>query len=186
MTRCALYRFFDGQDVLLYIGISLNPHHRWRHHRLKQPWWHEVSKITIQTFDTREAAAAAEFAAIRNERPRHNRALNRAAFLDELIAGKADHTPLGRQEARAAGRILIRRLTDERRHRGLSQADVGAAAGMKQPVVARLETGGRDMKFSTLLEYASAIGMVLKLVETKLIKHPAGRPRSRRRKANAG
>jgi len=56
---------------------------------------------------------------------------------------------------------LIERLTEERRRRGLSQAEVAARMGTSQPAVARLESGRSDARLSTLERYANALGTTI-------------------------
>jgi len=41
----------------------------------------------------------------------------------------------------------------------LSQEDVAAAAGTSRPAVARLEAGQQDVRISTLMSIASALGL---------------------------
>ncbi|SES04203.1 GIY-YIG nuclease family protein [Streptomyces qinglanensis] len=68
----ALYRFYDGDDALLYVGITHNVEQRFAAHAVKAPWWHEAARQTVEWYDSRAAALAAELHAIRAERPRHN------------------------------------------------------------------------------------------------------------------
>lgn len=72
MKETALYRFFDADDDLMYVGISATPWERWRQHRGEKPWWHEIANITIERFPNRDAALEAERAAIRSESPLYN------------------------------------------------------------------------------------------------------------------
>lgn len=71
--RTALYRLYDAEGVLLYVGVSGNPPARWTNHAATQTWWPEVAKLTLAWFDTREMALDAELRAIGTEHPRHNR-----------------------------------------------------------------------------------------------------------------
>lgn len=73
---CQLYRHFDVAGKLLYVGISSSAGERQSRHEAS-PWFGKVRTITLQHFDTRESAAAAETAAIMNEEPEHNRAHSR-------------------------------------------------------------------------------------------------------------
>lgn len=68
----ALYRFYNSDDELLYIGITLNPSERFKQHKGEKPWWTEVARIEIQTYESRQAVTDAEQAAIRSERPKYN------------------------------------------------------------------------------------------------------------------
>lgn len=67
----ALYRHFDGQGCLLYVGVSLNALQRLSEHRYSY-WIDRVARVDIERFPSREAALAAEREAIRIEKPLHN------------------------------------------------------------------------------------------------------------------
>lgn len=69
--RTALYRFYGKDDVLLYVGISDEPHRRRQEHR-DRAWWPEVVTQVIEWFDARERALHEELRAIRRERPKYN------------------------------------------------------------------------------------------------------------------
>lgn len=76
MTDHALYRFFNDDDELLYIGITLNVSSRFRGHARDKPWWTEVHRITLEHYADRPTVLVAEAAAIRAEKPRYNVAHN--------------------------------------------------------------------------------------------------------------
>lgn len=67
-----LYRHFDANRRLLYVGVSLSTLERLRRHKRSSHWFAEVVYITIERFETRELALAAEKAAVKAERPRFN------------------------------------------------------------------------------------------------------------------
>jgi predicted GIY-YIG superfamily endonuclease len=71
-TPHALYRFFDTDGVLLYVGITNNPSRRFTQHGVSREWWHEVDTIRMERFPDRKSVLAAEKAAIQSERPRYN------------------------------------------------------------------------------------------------------------------
>jgi hypothetical protein len=73
-----LYRHFDGDGRLLYVGISLNAIIRLAAHRAS-PWFDEIARVEIERFPSREVALAAERAAIRDEKPECNVAGRAAA-----------------------------------------------------------------------------------------------------------
>ncbi|MCX4697021.1 GntR family transcriptional regulator [Streptomyces sp. NBC_01373] len=79
--RTALYRLFDVDERLLYVGITTEPKVRMKAHAADKAWWSEVSTREFEWFDSRGEAAKAEVAAIRAERPVHNHAHNTAAAL---------------------------------------------------------------------------------------------------------
>lgn len=70
--RTALYKLYDEEGVLIYVGISNLPHHRWSEHAGSKPWWHEVAERGIEWFDTRVEAELAEAQCISTYRPRYN------------------------------------------------------------------------------------------------------------------
>jgi predicted GIY-YIG superfamily endonuclease len=85
----ALYRHFNADDDLLYVGISLDPFHRMTKHKEQSAWFSQVARITIEWFPDRKSACAAERAAIIAERPRLNNQHNPVrplskAFLEKL------------------------------------------------------------------------------------------------------
>lgn len=72
--RCALYRHWDANGCLLYVGISINPFNRTQDHRHTSGWFYDVATITVEFFETTREAMKAELVAIRKERPKHNKA----------------------------------------------------------------------------------------------------------------
>lgn len=71
----ALYRHFDAEGRLLYVGIARSITARLAQHA-DSPWDDQIATITVERFATRAEAEAAERAAIKTEKPTHNRALN--------------------------------------------------------------------------------------------------------------
>lgn len=69
---CRLYRHFDAQGRLLYVGISVNVAYRLMQHMQGSPWADEIRSITVEIFETREAAMKAEREAVARENPLHN------------------------------------------------------------------------------------------------------------------
>lgn len=67
-----LYRHFDKEGILLYIGVSLNSIKRLSQHQNNAHWFPFIRQIKIESFDTREAALEAERIAITIENPLHN------------------------------------------------------------------------------------------------------------------
>jgi excinuclease UvrABC nuclease subunit len=70
--RTALYRLYDADDVLLYVGVTSDPKRRFRDHRAKRPWWNEVARNSIEWFSTEFRALQAEVQAIGAETPKYN------------------------------------------------------------------------------------------------------------------
>ena len=72
--RHELYRFYDSQGILLYVGITNSVRNRTSQHRYTQPWWDLVSQMTVERFATRAESEIAERVAIRDEDPLFNSA----------------------------------------------------------------------------------------------------------------
>lgn len=70
--RTALYRWHDADGRLLYVGITANPGERLQHHERTQSWFAEAVRSTVEWFETRIEAEAAEVVAVRQEKPLHN------------------------------------------------------------------------------------------------------------------
>jgi|SRR6185295_4203090 len=69
----ALYRHFSVSGELLYVGVSMNALVRLSQHKSK-PWVLEIASVSIEQFQDRKSAEAAEAVAIRDEAPRYNKA----------------------------------------------------------------------------------------------------------------
>jgi predicted GIY-YIG superfamily endonuclease len=67
-----LYRMFGRGRRLLYVGITMNVEGRFHAHRRDKPWWRQVQRMTLEHFDTRAEAEAAERSAIKTEQPKYN------------------------------------------------------------------------------------------------------------------
>lgn len=70
-----LYRLFDAQDNLLYVGVTFMPGNRFDQHRREKHWWDQVARKEIEPFESRSSALDAERSVIAAEAPRHNLAL---------------------------------------------------------------------------------------------------------------
>lgn len=81
--RTALYRLYDANDVLLYIGISRAPDWRMKGHLLDKEWFHLVARRTVQWYSSRSAALAAEAAATAAEKPVHDSSWRRTNHTDK-------------------------------------------------------------------------------------------------------
>lgn len=68
----ALYRLYDANDALLYLGISFLPEARWKQHHNDKHWAHLVARHTVEWYPSRPAARAAEETATAVEKPLHD------------------------------------------------------------------------------------------------------------------
>lgn len=71
-TKTELYRHYNGEGSLLYVGVSLSAINRFIQHKQISDWSSQVAKIEIEVFETREDALEAETLAINNENPAYN------------------------------------------------------------------------------------------------------------------
>lgn len=69
----ALYRFYDQDEQLLYIGITGQPRERWPAHRRKAKWWFLAAFVAVEIHPTEWQALDAERAAIKAENPQCNK-----------------------------------------------------------------------------------------------------------------
>lgn len=96
--RCCLYRHFDADGVLLYVGISSDPGHRTFEHSVGagRRWVNYASRMEGVWYASTEAARAAELIAIRHEAPVFNSA-NRSSHAESEARKRAyeqSHVPL--------------------------------------------------------------------------------------------
>lgn len=68
----ALYRLFDLEGTLLYVGITDALKNRMAQHAGEKAWWPAVVKKTVTWYGSRAEAEAAESAAIQDEAPIYN------------------------------------------------------------------------------------------------------------------
>ncbi|MGW1497553.1 GIY-YIG nuclease family protein [Streptomyces mirabilis] len=68
----AVYRLWDAEGNLLYIGSSYDPEERCKEHR-KKPWWPEVARRSDEWHSNRGTAYKEELKAIAVERSKYNR-----------------------------------------------------------------------------------------------------------------
>lgn len=67
-----VYRYYDADDVLLYIGFTSDPHTRWRQHQRNSAWAKDAATVRVERYAYEDLARSAERAAIWSESPLHN------------------------------------------------------------------------------------------------------------------
>lgn len=67
-----LYRHYDAEGRLLYVGISLSAVVRLQKHNFDAHWSRNIARMDIEHFPSRDAALEAESMAIQSEKPLHN------------------------------------------------------------------------------------------------------------------
>ena len=78
-SQTDLYRHYDADGRLLYVGISLNHVARLGQHKVNSEWFRSIKTVTIESFGSRDEARQAEARAIRDELPLHTTSLACAA-----------------------------------------------------------------------------------------------------------
>lgn len=69
-----VYRCYDAEGVLLYVGMTYNPPARMRQHSKKAEWFPRAVAVRFIVFPTRDYAMQKEREAIVLERPEFNKA----------------------------------------------------------------------------------------------------------------
>ena len=72
-----LYRMYNADDQLLYVGITQQQVVRFHQHAREKLWWPEVTQIWVEHYPDRPSVIEAERLAIQTERPRYNIVGNR-------------------------------------------------------------------------------------------------------------
>lgn len=117
-SRNVLYRIYDDDGDLLYVGASINPGRRIRGHAQTQPWWDEASKITLERLGSWEELIESETRAIELENPRYNviHTLKRCAWREKSRSPKGYGTLFQRADGVWIGAIELPTV-DGKRHR---------------------------------------------------------------------
>jgi len=95
-----LYRMYDADGLLLYIGISYSAIARFAQHRADKPWIGDVVRIQIETHEvSRAEILEIERQAIIDERPLHNvvHANGRARCASGSLADNTAPLPFGHE-----------------------------------------------------------------------------------------
>lgn len=71
--RTAVYRLYNRDQRLLYVGIAHDTKKRWREHARDKDWWNQVHWRTAVWHGTRLGAAIEEYCAFRFENPIYNK-----------------------------------------------------------------------------------------------------------------
>lgn len=96
-TKASVYRYYDAQGVLLYVGFTQRGLARNLEHAIGKEWWPFVHRQEVDHFPTPEQALAAERRLIGAHRPPFNRQHNpdyagmRSAYLQAVALGDEAH-----------------------------------------------------------------------------------------------
>jgi hypothetical protein len=86
--RAAVYRLYDAEGTLLYIGSAYDPEGRCKGHHEK-PWWPEVVRRVDEWHPSRGDAYRVEADAIRSETSKFNR-INAPGYGEEVALRQKD------------------------------------------------------------------------------------------------
>lgn len=71
-----VYRFYDANLVLLYVGYSQNPKGRFDAHMYSTKWSSEIKSVFIEIFDDQKSALSHEITSIEQLIPKYNKVHN--------------------------------------------------------------------------------------------------------------
>ena len=132
-TRTALYRFFDADGRLLYVGMTHRLAARTSEHSRSAAttWWPKVASRTIEWFDSRSEAKTAESSAIRSENPAFN-----------VMHTRRNRAPLGthkggpvRKPSLQRGQGLLRKAAEKFGADPFTRIELLAVSGLRQSAV---------------------------------------------------
>lgn len=106
MSAETLYRFYNKDNELLYVGITHRIPDRIGQHRKSKPW-QEVAKITLEHYPSRHDVLVAEVEAISEEDPKWNLSPGHVRLADGASKGKATYLT-------AAQRTLLRGIASRK------------------------------------------------------------------------
>lgn len=85
-----------------------------------------------------------------------------ARTLDEILANEKPEV-VAKAKKKATETLLNIHLAELRERLNLTQGDIAASLGVKQPTVSEMEKPGRDLRLSSLKRYIEASGGKLRL-----------------------
>jgi transcriptional regulator with XRE-family HTH domain len=153
--RTALYRFYDIDDQLLYVGITDNIPARWEGHARNKRWWSDVVRKVVEWHDDREAAALAEIAAIVAERPLYNvvHVPGRRSEREETSA------PLEVENGRPPAARFYDAVVSALASRGLNKLKLHELTGVARSTIDGWRTQTRPPYAEKILIVAEALGI---------------------------
>ena len=157
MTARAVYRIYDADKSLLYVGMSIQPHTRIQEHSTKS-WFACVDKVEIRWHKTKQSALNAEAIGIISGKPRFNKvcALNRVrdVFLPTISvktfrSGRPKDKSLRLEDMK--GTPMIYTVKELKKIIPNQIADAARFCGMSYSTMWRIFNGKQDPKESTLI-----------------------------------
>lgn len=160
----AVYRFYNADGALLYIGSTSRPAVRWYQHKTTKEWWSSVASYSLTWWPDRAEAFAEEYRSIRGEAPLHNamgvfpfgtpqpigpeaqRVIDALDALEEIEDPRArtvafSHVSAEQARRAPAFREQRRQLISEYRTQGVSYRKVATLLGVSLGTVQDIERG---------------------------------------------
>ncbi len=138
--RTELYRHFNADGRLLYVGISVSSILRYMCHRLTSVWLNDVRSMTIEPFPDKGSAKIAELNAIRNEFPVYNvqQSKKKRKFVPASYWRLSDKE---KEKERASWKKIGNRIMKLRVRNGFSRHRMASELGVTYGNMADLEKG---------------------------------------------
>lgn len=134
MADAYLYRVFDADDRLLYVGATMLWDQRLAKHRTAAPWYDRAATVRLEPQESITDARRAERTAIATELPEYNvhhgRLANRPPRPVETVSAAMAHR-----------RRVGKRIRDARRECGFTCAQIAAEVGVTRASVSNWERG---------------------------------------------
>lgn len=149
-----LYRHFDSEGRLLYVGIARDPITRLQQHNGSSHWADEIAMITIEAFTDKAAAREAEARAIHNEQPLYNKMLRYPTSTQCAHYGARDNADLDDLLASARtglSRQYVNDLIEARKRLQMVRLqDLEAACGISRQHLWNIRQGRQKPSFRVL------------------------------------
>jgi len=154
-SRTALYRFYDADDQLLYVGITEDIATRWDYHASKKPWWADVDRKTVQWYEGWREASCAEVRAIVEEAPLHNVVHAPGRHNHDRSGSSSIKLAHGPAPAAPLHALVLATLAEQ----GRSQNWLHKRTGVSRNTIASWKTQPRPPQAGTVLTIADALGI---------------------------
>ncbi|MFJ9633784.1 GIY-YIG nuclease family protein [Streptomyces sp. NPDC101175] len=146
--RTALYRAFDVDGALLYIGITDSPIDRFKQHQSTAEWWPLMVLREVEWLNTRSDAEQAEARAIKAEAPKFNKSTGQGPehepyFLPSDVAAfvpaeKTRRDIRRHRKSLTAAELRLEQSVRAGRAAGLSYYDLAQLSGLSDKQVRRI------------------------------------------------
>ena len=83
--------------------------------------------------------------------------------LEKFLAEDNILTPDEKEEINLKAQI-VKQIIDARKNKGITQQELSIISGLKQPLIARIESNNTDAQISTILKLLRPLGLTLAVV----------------------